>query len=520
MDIRTGIQRTAQALGINPLDLATAISYETGGTFNPTQAGPTTQWGQHRGLIQFGEPQAKRYGVDWNDPLGSQLGENGAVANYLRDTGVQPGMGLLDIYSAINAGGVGRYNASDANNGGAPGTVRDKVERQMSGHRRKAAELLNMPEAVASDTMRALGAAPQTQEQPMGLLSMSTQGQAPKPEKERWWTPDRRDRLVLGLEGMTLNPNRGLMLAASQGIQGRREDRKEQETQRKAEERRKRAAQWLASRPGGEIYAQAVLAGGDMKGALNGYLKTATSAGDPSVQSSAMLPDQSGTVMTMRDGSLKVVTVGGETLTGDTAMQHVRKAQEQAAELQRGIYSARREGTLGADIEMGGEAERAKAEGKMAPEIARSYLEQAELVGSTIRNLGSAIQAIDEGAQSGIVYNMLPNVTRASAELANAKQRLGLDVIGSVTFGALSEGEMKLAMDTAVPQNLGPKELREWLTQKREAQTKMHAALMEASAHFANGGTMAEYVRKVQGEQSGGGQSLSDDDLLRKYGGQ
>jgi hypothetical protein len=127
MDIRTGIQRTAQALGINPLDLATAISYETGGTFNPTQAGPTTQWGQHRGLIQFGEPQAKRYGVDWNDPLGSQLGENGAVANYLRDTGVQPGMGLLDIYSAINAGGVGRYNASDANNGGAPGTVRDKV---------------------------------------------------------------------------------------------------------------------------------------------------------------------------------------------------------------------------------------------------------------------------------------------------------------------------------------------------------------------------------------------------------
>jgi hypothetical protein len=194
-----------------------------------------------------------------------------------------------------------------------------------------------------------------------------------------------------------------------------------------------------------------------------------------------MLPDQSGTVMTMRDGSLKVVTVGGETLTGDTAMQHVRKAQEQAAELQRGIYSARREGTLGANIEMGGEAERAKAEGKMAPEIARSYLEQAELVGSTIRNLGSAIQAIDEGAQSGIVYNMLPNVTRASAELANAKQRLGLDVIGSVTFGALSEGEMKLAMDTAVPQNLGPKELREWLTQKREAQTKMHAALMEAS---------------------------------------
>lgn len=132
---------TASALGVDPVDLATAISYETAGTFDPTKRGPTTKWGQHRGLIQFGEPQARKYGVDWNDPVGSQLGPNGAVANYLRDTGVQPGMGLLDIYSAINAGGVGKYNASDTAAGGAPGTVRDKVENQMAGHRKKAASL-------------------------------------------------------------------------------------------------------------------------------------------------------------------------------------------------------------------------------------------------------------------------------------------------------------------------------------------------------------------------------------------
>lgn len=140
--IRDGIIQTAEALGIDPVDLATAISYETAGTFDPTKAGPTTQWGQHRGLIQFGEPQAREHGVNWNDPVASQLGPNGAVASYLRSTGVQPGMGLLDIYSAINAGGVGLYNRSDANNGGAPGTVRDKVEQQMAGHRQKALGLI------------------------------------------------------------------------------------------------------------------------------------------------------------------------------------------------------------------------------------------------------------------------------------------------------------------------------------------------------------------------------------------
>ncbi|MGV2110155.1 hypothetical protein ACQZ46_02635 [Agrobacterium salinitolerans] len=157
--IKDGIVKTANSLGISPADLATAISYETAGTFDPTKSGPTTQWGQHRGLIQFGEPQAQKYGVNWDDPVGSQLGENGAVANYLRDTGVKPGMGLMDIYSAINAGGVGRYDRSDANNGGAPGTVADKVNNQMAGHIARARALFGdaAAPATAADAVTAMG---------------------------------------------------------------------------------------------------------------------------------------------------------------------------------------------------------------------------------------------------------------------------------------------------------------------------------------------------------------------------
>lgn len=140
--LASGILSTAKSIGMNPQDLATIISYETAGTFDPMKAGPTTQWGQHKGLIQFGEPQAQQYGVDWNDPVGSQLGENGAVARYFTQNGWKPGMGLLDAYSIVNAGAPGRYNASDANNGGAPGTVADKVNNQFGPHREKAAALL------------------------------------------------------------------------------------------------------------------------------------------------------------------------------------------------------------------------------------------------------------------------------------------------------------------------------------------------------------------------------------------
>lgn len=138
-DLAALIRQSAGRLGIDPSDLATAISYETAGTFDPWKAGPTTQWGQHRGLIQWGEPQREKYGVTQDMPVGKQLE---AAEKYLIDAGVKPGHGLLDVYSAINAGRVGRYSASDANNGGAPGTVADKVANQMVGHRLKANALL------------------------------------------------------------------------------------------------------------------------------------------------------------------------------------------------------------------------------------------------------------------------------------------------------------------------------------------------------------------------------------------
>lgn len=139
--IASGTREAAEALGIDPVDLATAISYETAGTFDPVKPGPTTKWGQHRGAIQWGEPQAQEYGVNWDDPIGSQFGGDGAIVKYLRARGVKPGMGLLDVYSAINAGAPGLYNRSDAGNGGAPGTVADKVRDQMAGHRAKAERL-------------------------------------------------------------------------------------------------------------------------------------------------------------------------------------------------------------------------------------------------------------------------------------------------------------------------------------------------------------------------------------------
>ena len=145
---RTGIITAAAAMQCSALDFGTVMSYEMGGRWDARRKGPTTQWGQHRGVIQFGEPQAEKYGIDFSTEqtaIDTQLGPNGAVVRYLRDHGVKNGMGRLEIYSAINAGGVGEkyYGRSDANNSGAPGSVRDKVNNQMGGHESNARRLLN-----------------------------------------------------------------------------------------------------------------------------------------------------------------------------------------------------------------------------------------------------------------------------------------------------------------------------------------------------------------------------------------
>lgn len=131
--------KLAEQMGVSAKDLLTAMSYETGGTFDPWKAGPTTQYGQHRGLIQWGEPQAEKYGVTGTSSISSQIE---AVGKYLADAGVKAGDGLLQIYAAINAGNAKNINASDANNGGAPGTVLDKVSGQMDDHKARADGLL------------------------------------------------------------------------------------------------------------------------------------------------------------------------------------------------------------------------------------------------------------------------------------------------------------------------------------------------------------------------------------------
>lgn len=133
------IRKEAARIGADPADFATAISFETGGTFDPWQQGPVTKWGRHIGLIQMGEPQREKYGYYEGMPIEDAVR---ASADYLVDNGFKPGMSGAQLYATINTGSPNGGHKSDTAAGGTWGSADDKWNHQMEGHREKAVALL------------------------------------------------------------------------------------------------------------------------------------------------------------------------------------------------------------------------------------------------------------------------------------------------------------------------------------------------------------------------------------------
>lgn len=205
------------------------------------------------------------------------------------------------------------------------------------------------------------------------------------------------------------------------------------------------------------------------------------------VHQSIPIGDGSVVKLIMSDGSIQVMDSNtGETLTGEAAAQAVADANAAEIAQERAKFGSRTAGALEAKAEGAGGAEAARAGGALQIKFVENANDGAAKILTSISNIDRAINAIDSGAKSGVIAKYLPDVTAESAALSNALNAMGLDVVGSVTFGALSEKELKTAMEVAAPRNLSPENLRAWLVARRDAQNKLRAALIEQAAYLAD----------------------------------
>jgi hypothetical protein len=210
--------------------------------------------------------------------------------------------------------------------------------------------------------------------------------------------------------------------------------------------------------------------------------KAETSAGgSDKVQSSKTTPDGT-TILVMKDGTTKVISAQGVELKGQARADAIRASELFGAETQRTRAQERGLGDF-----------TAKQVGQAFAQIGK--------IKTNIGNIDQAIDAIDKGANTGVIASRFPNLTAASIQLANVRNTLGLDVIGSVTFGALSEGELNLALETALPTSLSPKDLKVYLVNKKTAQTKLADYLSKQATYLSKpGNTLAGWLEKVDNE--------------------
>jgi len=194
-------------------------------------------------------------------------------------------------------------------------------------------------------------------------------------------------------------------------------------------------------------------------------------------------------VTTMKDGMVRITDArSGEAVTGQAADDLLAEASDLEARMAGGKAGAAEGAKLQAQVDLGAVAAAAQEGGRAAIQLATEAYKQLGTVRSNIANLDRAIQLVEvEGANTGVIESKLPSWNASTIELENMQNVLGLDVIGAVTFGALSEGELALALNTALPTNLDGPDLAAWLRRKKTAQQKLSNYLSQQSRFFSRG---------------------------------
>jgi len=125
----------AKTLGVDPLDLATIIGFETGGSYSPSIRGGAGN--NYMGLIQFGGPERRQYGAHAGQSFEEQV--QGPVVRFFQDRFRRAGMStqgadLLTLYRTV-LGGNPRASLSAAD---AFGTSPASGVARMAPHRAEA----------------------------------------------------------------------------------------------------------------------------------------------------------------------------------------------------------------------------------------------------------------------------------------------------------------------------------------------------------------------------------------------
>lgn len=122
----------------------------------------------------------------------------------------------------------------------------------------------------------------------------------------------------------------------------------------------------------------------------------------------------------------------------------------------------------------------------------------ANILQGNVSKYAQALEASEGGAQSGIVRQFLPALDAQTAELRRLGSLLGIDIINSATFGALSATELNLALSTGLDLSLPPAELQEDLKKRIAASQKLYDEYMKIAKELSSGNVLySDYIKDI-----------------------
>lgn len=127
-----------------------------------------------------------------------------------------------------------------------------------------------------------------------------------------------------------------------------------------------------------------------------------------------------------------------------------------------------------------------------------SGFEKITKIDAGLRNIDRAVAELNAGAGVGAIEKFLPSFRASSVALDNIQKSMALDVIGSVTFGALSQGELDLAKEVALPTGLDTPQLIKYLGDRKAAQEKLRGYYQEQIDFLDQGGSVAGFMRSKE----------------------
>ena len=295
------------------------------------------------------------------------------------------------------------------------------------------------------------------------------------------------DRLALAMMSLSGNPDglRPLMEMAAQDIQ-------DNKAQKKLDKQKNATLEFLTSKAkAGDAKAQQALelvGATGAAGAMQQYLQSTTTNTGNKTEADTFLYPNGFRTQQFQDGSIKYF-LDNEEITDPAEITRLRnEGQELELELARKEELSKKTGAIQGNIVE-------DTMSKMAN--TNSSLKSFEVAKDALR------RAIDQNKNvTGFLTQYFPNVSLEAQELQFAATSLGLDVVGSVTFGALSKGELDLALSKEMPLGLGEVELLEYIERRESALRKYQFELRKAAQYLTDPkNTIGGYIENVLDKQ-------------------